>query len=209
MRTSILSHMFLGLALVASGCTKADGKPSAPYQVLDEQGTALKDDFNRAKGSIRLIFIVDPTCPGCLRGMDDMNKALLSSTPDARLQTFVVHVPVLKPPPTEKDIGPSAKLIKNPNVRHYWNPSGSFGKAVTEAVGLQREGKPVFAWDVWMIYGPDEVWQGKLPPKPKRLMHQLWALEGSKEFSHLDRDVFATEVRQLLSHLPAPGVHSN
>jgi hypothetical protein len=34
-------------------------------------------------------------------------------------------------------------------------------------------------------------------------MHQLWALEGSKEFSHLDADIFAKEVRQLLAHLPA------
>lgn len=202
MRRKYLSLMLLGAVLVASGCARADESAAAKYVVLNEQGSPLKEDFNRAKGSVRLIFIVDPTCPGCLRGMDDMNKVLLSSTTDPRLETFVVHVPVLEPPPTEKDIAPSAKLLKNPHVRHYWNPSEAFGDAVTKAVGLQHDGKPVFAWDVWMIYGPDAVWQGELPPKPQRLMHQLWALEGSKEFAHLDRDVFAKEVRQLLAHMP-------
>ena len=206
MRTKLVSLMLLGAVLAVSGCAKADDNvTAAQYVVLNEQGSPLKDDFNRAKGSVRLIFIVDPTCPGCLRGMDDMNKALLGNTNDAGLQTFVVHVPVLEPPPEAKDIAPSAKLLKNSHVRHYWNPSGAFGDAVTEAVGLQKDGKPVFAWDVWLIYGPEAEWEGKLPPKPRRLMHQLWALQGSKEFMHLDRDVFAKEVRQLLAQLPMPG----
>lgn len=205
MRRKHFLLMLFGAMLAASGCAKADENgTAAQYVVLNEQGSPLKDDFNRAMGSVRLIFIVDPTCPGCLRGMDDMNKALLGSTNDPRLQTFVVHVPVLEPPPEAKDIAPSAKLLKNAHVRHYWNPSGAFGDLVTEAVGLQRDGKPVFAWDVWLIYGPEAVWEGKLPPKPRRLMHQLWALQGSKDFLHLDRDVFAKEVRQLLAQMPAP-----
>ena len=203
MHRTCLSLLLLGVVFAASGCAQADdGGSAAKYVVLDEHGSPLKGDFNRAKGSVRLIFIVDPTCSGCLRGMDDMNEALLSSTPDSRLQTFVVHVPVMEPPPEAKDIALSTKRLKNPHVRHYWNPSGAFGDAVTEAAGLQRDGKPVFAWDVWLIYGPDAVWEGKLPPKPQLLMHQLWALQGSKEFPHLDRDVFANEVRRLLAHLP-------
>ena len=204
MRRKDFVFFLVAAVLAASGCAKADDSSAAgQHVVLNEQGSPLKDDFNGAKGAVRLIFIVDPTCPGCLRGMDDMNKALLGSTKDPRLQTFVVHVPVLEPPPEAKDIAPSAKLLKNSHVRHYWNPSGAFGDAVTEAVGLHKDGKPVFAWDVWLIYGPEAVWEGKLPPKPRRLMHQLWALQGSKEFAHLDRDVFAREVRQLLAQLPA------
>jgi hypothetical protein len=35
-------------------------------------------------------------------------------------------------------------------------------------------------------------------------MHQLWKLEGSKEFPRLDREAFAKEVRQLLAQLPPP-----
>lgn len=73
----------------------ADVPEATVYVTVDEAGTQLREDFNRAKGSVRLVFVVDPVCPMCLRGLDDMNKALLAGTDDPRLQTFVVHVPVL------------------------------------------------------------------------------------------------------------------
>jgi hypothetical protein len=38
--------------------------------------------------------------------------------------------------------------------------------------------------------------------KPRRLMHQLRALQGSAEFPHLDSKAFAREVNQLLAQLP-------
>jgi hypothetical protein len=178
--------------------------PAAPgYTVLDETGSQLREDFNRAKGSVRLLFVVDPICPGCLRGLDDVNKALLSKTHDARLQTFVVHVPVLTPSAKAKDVPPAAELLQNADVHHYWNPSGEFGRALSEGVGLKANGKPVYAWDVWLIYGPEAAWTGASPPKPRLLMHQLRALQGSKEFPHLDSKAFAREAQQLLTRLPA------
>jgi hypothetical protein len=88
------------------------------------------------------------------------------------------------------------------HVHHYWNPSGSFGRALSEAVGLKRGDEPVYAWDVWLIYGPEATWNGARPPKPRRLMHQLRALQGSTEFAHLDSNAFAREVHQLLAQLP-------
>jgi hypothetical protein len=113
-----------------------------------------------------------------------------------------VHVPVLGP--KAKDVGPAAKLGQNSHVRHYWNPSGSFGWELTEAVGLDDgEGEPVYAWDVWLIYGPEATWDGALPPPPRHLMHNLWALQDSKDFPRLDSEVLAQEVQQLLTQLPA------
>lgn len=131
-----------------------------------------------------------------------MNKALLSNTQDPRLQTFVVHVPVLHPAAKAKDVPPAAELLHNAYVHHYWNPSGSFGRDLSEPVGLKRGDEPVYAWDVWLIYGPEAIWNGASPPKPRRLMHQLRALEGSPEFPRLDSKAFAREVHQLLAQLP-------
>lgn len=180
----------------------ADAHAVTKYTVLDEAATQLRADFNRSKGAVRLLFVVDPTCPGCLRGLDDMNKALLANTHDARLQTFVVHVPVLTPAPKEKDVPPAAELLHNANVHHYWNPSGAFGRALSEGANLKSEGKPVYAWDVWLVYGPDATWDGTNPPRPRQLMHQLRALQGSKEFPRLDSKAFAQQVHQLLTQLP-------
>lgn len=184
------------------GGAQATDSTSAPaYTLLDEAGSQLREDFNRARGSVRVLFVVDPICPGCLRGLDDVNRDLLSKTDDQRLQTFVVHVPVLGA--KAKDIAPSTKLLQNAHVRHYWNPSGTFGRQLAEAVGLRRGDELVYAWDVWLIYGPEATWDATLPPRPQRLMHQLRALQGSAEFPHLDSEAFAREVQQLLAQFPA------
>ena len=203
MRLMMLVPLAAAILSSAAACAK-DAAATPAYTVLDETGSQLRQDFNRAQGSVRLLFVVDPICPGCLRGLDDLNAALLAGTSDPRLQTFVVHVPVLKPPAKASDVPPAAALLHNPNVHHYWNPSGSFGWELAKAVGLKRGDELVYAWDVWLIYGPDAKWNATSPPTPQRLMHQLRALRGSNEFPLLDRQAFAREVHQLLAQLP-PG----
>lgn len=165
------------------------------YTTLGDDFSQLRDDFNRAKGSVRLLFVVDPICPGCLRGMDDMNDDLLSRTRDARLQTFVVHVPVIGA--KAKDVAPAARLLENSHVRHYWNGSGEFGRALAKAVQLKNDKETVYAWDVWLLYGPEAEWTNATIPQPELLMHQLWKLEGTK-FQKLDSAAFAREVHNRL-----------
>jgi hypothetical protein len=202
MRTFASSLITIAALLVTGSCAQGKDKASAPaYAVLDASGAQLREDFNRAKGSVRVLFVIDPICPGCLRGLDDMNRSLLAKTNDPRLQAFVVHVPVLSAGAKAKDVPRAAELLTNAHVRHYWNPSGAFGRQLTEAVGLKRGEEPVYAWDVWLIYGPEASWDDSLPPRPVRLMHQLRALEGSTEFPRLDSDAFAQEVQQLLAKL--------
>ena len=77
-------------------------------------------------------------------------------------------------------------------------------EAVVEAVGLKNSERAVYAWDVWLIYGPEAKWKGTSPPRPRLLMNQLGALRGSSEFSHLDSHVFAQQVQALLAQLPPP-----
>lgn len=203
MRTVIGALMFAGALL--TGCAPADGG-SAPagaptYTQLDDQSSQLRADFNRSKGLVRLLFVVDPACGTCLRGMDDVNEDLLAETHDPRLQTFVVHVPVIGA--TKTDVTPSMKLLQNPNVRHYWNESGAFGRELAKSVGLKRGDELVYAWDVWLIYGPEAKWEGTSPPRPRLLMHQLRAMQGSTEFPYLDSAAFAQEAQQLLLELPS------
>jgi hypothetical protein len=178
----------------------ADTPASTGYTTLDDDFAQLREDFNRAKGSVRLLFVVDPICPGCLRGMDDMNKDLLSRTKDERLKTFVVHVPVIGA--KAKDVAPAARLLENPHVSNYWNESGDFGRALTKAVQLKNHKETVYAWDVWLLYGSEVEWVGTSPPQPHLLMHQLWKLEGTK-FQQLDSAAFAREVHNRLQALSA------
>jgi hypothetical protein len=198
MRNSLRQLLAVSVLVVTSVAQSAD---RATYKPLDEGAALLRDDFNAAKGTVRALFVVDPTCPGCLRGLDDVNKDLLSKTNDARLQTFIVHVPVLTPKPTEEDVPEAATLVRNDHVHHYWNPSGSFGWELSKAAGLKHGDEPVYAWDVWLVYGPDAVWEGTSPPKPELLMHQLYLLQDSG-LPRLDSEQLAKKVHQMLTIVP-------
>lgn len=212
MRT--LRLIFMALSLVVSACSQAGssaGPTTASYTTVDDAATQLRADFNRQSGRVRLLFVVDPICPGCLRGLADMNHDLLGGTADPRLQIFIVHEPVLGVArylpwlriAGGRDVPKAASLIHNPNVHNYWNPTGSFGRLLSRAVGLENHGRRVYAWDVWLLYGPEAKWDSSGPPKPQLLMHQLSALRGNPQFPHLDTRVFAARVNALLARMPA------
>jgi hypothetical protein len=97
MRILQAALMATGFLVGGAGCTHGQGSAGAPvpYTMLDDQASQLRADFNGRIGSVRLLFVVDPICPGCLRGLADMNRDLLRGTTDRRLRTFVVHEPVL------------------------------------------------------------------------------------------------------------------
>ena len=163
MRKSSAPVLAVGLLWAAASCAQGDAAPAQvdakSYTTLDDQGSHLRAAFNREIGTVRLLFVVDPICPTCLRGLDDMNRDLLQSTVDPRLQTFVVYEPVLgtaRAAPWSRlaigtDVPKAAQLLHNPHVRNYWNPSGAFGQLLSQAVGLKNGEHAVYAWDVWLI----------------------------------------------------------
>lgn len=201
-RVALSLFAFLTLGLVA--CTAADNVPpaSAPQVItLDAQASQLRSDFNASKGSVRLLLIVDPACAVCLRGFDDVNGSLLAKLTDPRLQTFVVHTSVIGG--SVDDVAPASELLHNAHVRHYWDPSGDFGRQVSESLQLKRGNAVVYAWDVWMIYDDTALMSEKDVPQPTLFMHQLPGLRGQTDRPFLDSDVFAARARELLAQLPA------
>ncbi len=189
----------LGVIALAHGTEPKGALPS--YTLLDDPASELRAAFNRDRGSVRLLFVVDPICPGCLRGLDDMNRDLLSRTDDPRLVTFVVHEPVLRGSAAH-DVPAAAALLHNSHVHHYWSASGEFGRLLSRSVDLRSSEGPVYAWDVWLLYGPEATWDGAVPPRPLLLMQQLGGLQRSGEFPRLDSKVFAQRAEQLLAQLP-------
>jgi hypothetical protein len=200
--------------LSLGGCARTDSNQAGtfPYVPLDDQASQLREDFNRATGSVRLLFVIDPVDPPSLQRLDDMNRDLLGGTTDPHLETFVVHEPVLGVRPfgarprrtAAHDISVAAALLHNPHVRHYWNASGVFGRLLSESVGLKNSKRGVYAWDVWLIYGPEATWSGAGPPAPRLLMHEIYGLRDSNEFPPLDTGAFAKKVLGLLAQLPSP-----
>lgn len=188
-------------ALLLSSCGRpqaaSQGDSSARTALLNGEDQPLRDDFNRDQGFVRLLFVVDPRCPECLRGLADMGDDVLAKLPkDARIKVYVVHDPVIGG--SDKDISAAADLLHTRLARHYWDPTGNFGRQMSQVLELLHGTKPVYAWDVWMIYPPNAVWGSKDPPRPAFLMHQLPGLDNAK-FPPLDTKVFAAKVDEMLA----------
>lgn len=192
-RSSLVCAASLALAMSRTALAAA---PNG-FAVLDDNAEPLRSDFNRDVGHVRLLLLMDPVCPICLKGLANIDRDLLSKLPrDTSLKTYVVHEPVIGG--TAQNIPGAAGLV-HASVRNYWNPTGSFGRLASAAFDLHHDGKPVYAWDVWTIYGPEAVWRAAGPPVPRVLMHQLPALAGDARFSHLDSRKFANDALALLA----------
>jgi len=165
--------------------------------LLNGEDQPLRDDFNRDQGFVRLMLLVDPRCPECLRGLADVGEDVLPKLPNgARIKIYVVHEPVIGG--SDKDIPAAAELLHTTLARHYWNPTGDFGRQMSRVLGLLHGSRPVYAWDVYMIYPPSAVWNRQDPPQPSYLMHQLPGLDNQK-FPLWDAKIFAREVNQTLA----------
>ena len=99
---------------------------------------------------------------------------------------------------SDKDIPAAAELLHTTLARHYWNPTGDFGRQMSQVLGLLHGSSPVYAWDIYMIYPPNAVWSRQDPPQPAYLMHQLPGLDNQK-FPPWDGKLFATKVSDTLA----------
>ena len=188
------------LSLAGCGHSHAAAIADIRYTVLNPNDQPLREDFNRNRGDVRLVFLVDPICPGCLRGLADMGDDLLSKLGAAApVKVYVVFEPVIGG--RAKDIPAAAALLRSSTSKLYWNPTGDFGREMSHVLHYWNGHRWVYAWDTWLIYRPDAIWSGATPPEPAFLMHQLGGLPHTKQFPHLDVGVFVTKVNTMVDSL--------
>ena len=196
-------------AAAARSAGPLEGSCKHPITISVKDDAALRDAFNRAGGSVRLIFLIDPICPTCLRGLKDLDTAVLSPhAADAALQTFVIHTPVLGA--IETDSANTCALVHNEHVTHYWDPKQELGTLFANALGMKDGDRVIYAWDVWLVYGPNAEWTSVAPPKADFLMHQLPDLMGREGFPFLRASIFRDEVeKRLKTVVHSPPVKSS
>lgn len=195
---SALLALIVVLGIGGCGQKPDAAAPNIGYTVLNGDDQPLREDFNRDRGDIRLLFLVDPICPGCLRGLADMGDDLLSGLKaGAPVKVYVVFEPVIGG--QANNIAAAAALLRSSTPRLYWNPTGDFGREMSHVLQYWNGYRWVYAWDTWLIYEPDTIWTDKGPPKPVFLMHQLGGLPHTAQFPYLDAGVFAAKVHALMA----------
>lgn len=191
-------------ALSASGCgrsqTSSVASTNAQYVVLESNDQPLREDFNRDVGYVKLMFVVDPQCPECLRGLADLGDDLLSKLPkDARVKVYVINESVIGGSP--RDIPGAAKLLRTGVARQYWNPSGDFGRQMSHALNFWNGKRWVYVWDTYLLYPADARWTENNPPQASLAMQQLDSLRGDPKIPWLNSRVFADRVNAMLAKL--------
>lgn len=195
------------VALSFTGCSHGKDAHAANvrYAALGPDDGPLREDFNRDQGAVRLLFLVDPICPECLRGMADMGDDLLAGLgASAPVKVYVVFEPVIGG--QAKDIPAAAALLRASTARLYWNPTGDFGRQMSHVLHYWNGHEWVYAWDTWLIYRPGAVWSNTATPEPAFLMHQLGALPHTAQFPHLDARVFAAKARAMMDGISSTAV---
>ncbi len=103
-----------------------------PYPELDQQLTALRNQFNADTGKVRVLFIGDPTCPPCRHGASVIQQNVVSKFSSDKLAVYVVWVPLLNlqdPATLQRHAHQYANLIPpGPRVTHYSDPEAYSGK---------------------------------------------------------------------------------
>ncbi len=113
---------------------------------------------------------------------------MLQKNSDSRLAAYVVWVPELAA--QEKNVGPATTLVSDPRARQFWDPDEVVGGEYGRVLGIHFP-----AWDVYLLFEPQTIWQGDTAPKPFFWMHQLGGVSSAPR---LDPDEFARRTFELL-----------
>ena len=150
------------------------------------------EQFNRSNLKVRVLAILSPTCPDCLRGFE-MVKILLDEFPCDDLSVFLIWIPMLDEDNFEAAIARSRELSDS-RLMQAWDSSRQIGKLFAKTLNLEKT-----AWDVYLIYARTESnWDGDGVQSPTFWMHQLISDPGADSSLRLNREVFFRKLSDLL-----------
>src|SRR3989449_10731781 len=73
---------------------------------------------NAARGTVRLVMYVSPTCGGGFRGAEETQARVLATVHDTSLRVYVVWAP--KNGGRPQDVGKGTRLVPDPRRAPYW-----------------------------------------------------------------------------------------
>src|SRR5713226_299693 len=162
---------------------------------LDQRLEPLRARFNQDIGKVRLIVLVDPTCPPCRWGASEIEKQVLETISSNRLAVYVVWIPVLNfqdEATLQRNGLKESSRVPDSRATHYVDPNGFSGKQYSTVLNIPYHA-PV--WDVYFAFGPDVHWEDRAPT-PTDWMYQG---EGFDRVRLLDGRKFAERVQKLLA----------
>jgi hypothetical protein len=131
-RNTALMTLLGALFLLAPAPSPAQQKA---LPALDQKLDPLRARFNQDAGKVRLIVIVDPTCPPCRWGASEIQKQVLETIPTDKLPVYVVWIPVLnfQDEATLQQNGlKESGRVPDSRAIHYIDPNGFSGDSTRQ-----------------------------------------------------------------------------
>lgn len=163
---------------------------------LDQRLDPLRTRFNQDVGKVRLIVLVDPTCPPCRWGASEIERQVLETIPSKQLAVYVVWLPVLNfqdEATLQRNGQKESSRVSDSRANHYVDPNGFAGKQYSPILNIPYHGP---AWDVYLAFSADVRWEDGAPT-PTGWMHQ--GGDGMDRARRLDGRKFADEIQNLLT----------
>lgn len=191
-RNTALTILLGALFLPVLAPARAQQKTLAAF---DQKLDPLRAQFNQDVGKVRLIVIVDPTCPPCRWGASEIQKQVLETIPSKRLAVYVVWIPVLNfqdEATLQRNGLKESSRVSDSRATQYIDPYGFSGKQYSTILNFPYHAP---AWDVYMAFSADVRWEDHAPT-PTEWMYQG---EGMDRARLLDGRKLAELVQKLLA----------
>lgn len=188
---ALATGVALAWMMVPAASAMPAASPDDGYTVIDTDLTDLRARFNEDRGKVRAVFLASPTCGICLRGVAELQKAMLDQIEADDLVVYVIWSSQLGA--EQKHVQPGMRLIGDPRTVHYWDPDQLLGIAYQPVFDIS-----VPIWDYWLLYDREVEWAEETPPTPNWYEYQGRPF-GRPEELQLDADRFAEKTREVLA----------
>ena len=154
---SIIRFLVLCFIVICGSNVKAQ-------TVADINVANLQSEFNAMQGFPRVIFIGDPTCPGCIASANDLRNYIFYFCDNPDLRGLIVWIHKSGFFSTRNNAIAQSALWSDSRLSFYWD---SIGTDVGYAFGYQGGWSGcTYAWDISMVYPATATWTGIYPPQP-------------------------------------------
>lgn len=130
-----------------------------------------------------------------------MQKAVLESFPKADISVTIVWIEML-PSDSLAAAEKMAGTIRDPRVRHFYDPRATRHAGHAFAKGLLKEGAGP-AWDIYLFYDKTAEWKDD-PPKPVDWMHQLGGKDRADPARFRTGEHLMAQLRRTLQEMIPP-----
>jgi len=124
----------------------------------------IKQEFNASENSERVLLLLSPTCPVCIKGSSAVNE-ILRRNPKSKIRVIAIWEPML---PTDWNKPTSAVLSRLSDLRatQWWDNQHLIAELLNASVAGQKPGcckRKDTLWDVIAVYPPGAKWAETLP----------------------------------------------